>query len=178
MTKITTPRLLLRSVTEGDAEDIFEYSKNPAVGLNAGWKPHETIEDTRELMRLIFIGQPVSFGIVLPENGKMIGTLGLINDPKREFDGARMLGYSLSEDYKGRGYMTEAVAAVIDYSFHQDGIELISAYCYPHNKASQRVIEKNGFSYEGRLAKAELLFNGQLLDNLLYSLTREAYFSR
>lgn len=178
MIKIETPRLLLRSVDEGDAHDIFEYSKNPVIGLNAGWKPHETIDDTLEFIRMVFAGQAVAFGIALPESDMIIGTLGLTGDPKREFNGARMLGYSLAREFWGRGIMTEAVAAVIDYSFHLDGIELISAYCYPHKTASQRVIEKNGFSYEGRLARAELLYNGQLLDHLCFSLSREAYFNR
>ena len=47
---IETERLLLRPVTEQDAEDIYEYSNSKNVGPNAGWKPHESIEETREIM--------------------------------------------------------------------------------------------------------------------------------
>lgn len=176
MTTIKTERLLLRNLSESDAADVFAYSREDNVGINAGWEPHESVEQTLEIMNAIFIGQPYVFGIVLPEENKVIGSVGLVNDPKREYDGAFMLGYALGDEYKGRGYMTEAAQKVIEYGFSHSEVDVISAYCYPYNRASQRVIEKCGMLYEGTLQKAELRFDGMLLDNVCYSLSREEYF--
>lgn len=99
MTKIETERLILRNITENDACDIFEYGKEANVGPNAGWKPHKNIDETKDIMKNVFINQQYVFGIVLKENNKMIGSVGLIKDPKRENPHALMLGYAISEKY-------------------------------------------------------------------------------
>jgi len=83
---------------------------------------------------------------------------------------ARMLGYWLKEECWGQGFMTEAVQSVLNYGFIQMNLHLITANCYPHNQRSQRVLEKNGFIYEGRLHQAELMYNGQIYDHLCYYL--------
>lgn len=176
MTEIKTERLYLRNITESDAQDIYEYSINPNVGPKAGWEPHKSIEDTKEIMKVIFLNQPHVFGIVLPETGKLIGSLGLLSDPKREYDKAMMLGYALGEEYWGKGYMTEAAQAVIKYGFENLGLELISCNCYPFNIGSMRVIEKCGFKFEGILRMAEKIFDGNIYDHRCYSITREEYF--
>ena len=49
-----TERLILRQTVKDDALDIFEYSKNPNIGTNAGWQPHETIQDTIETIEILF----------------------------------------------------------------------------------------------------------------------------
>jgi putative acetyltransferase len=55
-----------------------------------------------------------------------------------------MIGYAIGEDYWGKGFATEAVLAVLRFGFEELGLDLISAYCYPFNKRSQRVFEKCG----------------------------------
>ena len=117
---IETNRLVLRPFTESDAPDVFESCKNPNLGNNAGWKPHETIEETIDVLNAIFIGKEVK--------------------------------------------------SVLNYGFTQMGLHLITANCYPHNQRSQRVLQKNGFIYEGLLHQAELMYNGQIFDHLCYYL--------
>lgn len=170
MNKIETERLILRTITNEDAEAIFEYSKGENVGPNAGWKPHETIEETREIMELIFVEKEDVWGIVSKETGRLFGSVGLIPDPKRENDKARMLGYAIGVEHWGKGYMTETVQAVINYGFHRLQLDLISAYCYPSNERSKRVLEKCGFHYEGRLSLAEKRYDGKTFDNECYAL--------
>lgn len=169
---IETERLILRTIVRNDAEDIFEYSKEANVGPRAGWKPHESIEETIEIMNMIFVEKDGVFGIVLKESGKMIGSIGLIPDPKRENDKARMLGYALSEKHWGKGIMTESANAVIKYGFEAMKLDLISAYCYPHNTASKNVIKKCGFVYEGTLKLCEKLYNDNIYDNACYALLK------
>ena len=172
---IETKRLILRQIIASDAEDIFANSRGPKTGLNAGWKPHETLSETREIMNEVFLGQESVFGIVLKETNRLIGTIGLITDYMRENDSVRMLGYSLGEDFWGHGFMTEAAKALINCGFETMHLDLISATCYPFNIRSRHVLEKLGFRYEGTLAQAERRYDGQVLDKECFSLSKEAY---
>lgn len=167
---LETQRLLLRPIEQDDAQDIFAYASEPDVGPNAGWKPHENLDETLEIIETVFLHQQAVFGIVLKETGTMVGSIGLVGDPKRQNEQARMLGYALSAKQWGRGYMTEAAAAVVRHGFETMGLDLISAYCYPLNERSQRVLDKLGFQYEGRLAQCEQLYTGEVLDNECYRL--------
>lgn len=169
---IETERLILRPVTVKDTDDMFEYSRTANVGPNAGWKPHESRKETLEIMKLIFLNKDGVFGIVLKEPGRLIGSIGLITDPKRKNDHVRMLGYAIGETYWGQGYMTESVQAMVRYGFDTLDLDLISAYCYPHNSRSKRVLSKCGFAYEGTLKLAEKLYNGNICDNECWAFPR------
>lgn len=166
---IETERLLLRPITEDDAELFFEYCRNEHIGLNAGWKPHATIEETIEVIRAFYLDKENAFGIELKETGRLVGSIGLMPDPKRQNDRTHMLGYTIAEEYWGKGYATEAAHALVEFGFNELSLDLISAYCYPFNERSKRVLEKCGFSYEGRLRKAEIRFDGEVIDHECYS---------
>lgn len=73
--KIETERLILREINENDINDMYEYSKEPNVGPNAGWEPHNSIEETKKIAKDIFINKEGVFGIILKENNKMIGSV-------------------------------------------------------------------------------------------------------
>jgi putative acetyltransferase len=168
---IETERLLLRPVTENDAEALFEYCRNVNIGSNAGWKPHESIEETREIIKLVFLDKEHVFGIVLKETGQLFGSIGLIPDPKRQNDKTRMTGYAIAENYWNKGYATEALQAVLRFGFEKLELQLISAYCYPFNEQSKKVLKKCGFQYEGKLHLAEKRYDGIILDNDCYYIT-------
>jgi len=175
---INTKRLILRDINEQDADDIFEYASSPNVGPNAGWKPHESKKETLEVMKAVFLDQDGIWGIVLRENGKMIGSVGLIKDPKRENDRTRMLGYAIGDGHWGKGIMTEAVKAVLRFGFEELKLDLISAYCYPFNERSRNVLKKCGFRCEGTLKLAEKIYNGSVYDNECYALTTHDFAAR
>lgn len=80
---------------------------------------------------------------VLTDDGErvLIGNGGLI----REEPDRIALGYSVLDEYQGRGYATEAVAAILAFGFADPGVERIVAYTYPSFAASRRVLEKSGF---------------------------------
>ena len=80
---IETNRLVLRPFSESDAPDVFESCKNPNLGNNAGWKPLETIEETIDVLNTIFIGKEGVWAIVSKETQQVIGSIGIIPDPKR-----------------------------------------------------------------------------------------------
>ncbi|WP_203558197.1 GNAT family N-acetyltransferase [Bacteroides sp. 214] len=173
MKMIETERLILRPIVANDAEAIFEYSQSKNVGINAGWKPHESIEETREIMKCAFLDQEYVFGIELKETGKLFGTVGIIPDPKRQNNKTRMIGYAIGEEYWGNGFTTEAVRALLRFGFEELKLDLISAYCYPYNEGSKSVLIKCGFTYEGTLRLAEERYDGVVFDNDCYFIMRQ-----
>lgn len=175
MTELHTKRLLLRPITMRDMQDVYDYSSTPNVGPNAGWKPHESLEETKQIMEALFVYQETIWGIVLKKAKKLIGTIGFMEDPKREYKKSRMLGYAIGESYWGHGYMTEAVQKVLEHGFSYLNLALISAYCYPHNHRSQHVLEKCHFQYEGTLTMCEQLYNDEIMDNMCFALTKQQY---
>lgn len=176
--EIQTGRLLLRSFKESDLQDFFECCHNPNLGNNAGWKPHDTLEESEIFLRTIFLSQENLWAIVSNKSKHVIGSVGIIPDNKREKPRARMLGYWLKEEEWGKGIMTEAVEAVLQYGFKQLKLDLITANCYPFNKRSQHILERQGFTYEGTLHQAEHIYTGEVYDHLCYYLTSAIYDSR
>lgn len=67
-----TERLILRNIELTDVDDIFEYAKNPDVGPNAGWKPHQTKAETLDIVMAVFFEKENIFGIVLKKTVQRI----------------------------------------------------------------------------------------------------------
>ncbi|NTV91476.1 MAG: GNAT family N-acetyltransferase [Clostridiales bacterium] len=174
MRKLETDRLILRPWQISDIEDFYEYAKNPNVGPAAGWEPHKDILTTGHILQQ-FLNKDEVWALVYKENGRVIGSLGVHNDDKRKGVRARMVGYALSEEYWGRGIMTEAVKEVIRYMFENAGFDVLSCYHYPFNDRSRRVIEKSGFRYDGTLRHASMVFDGKTYDDVCYSITRSEW---
>lgn len=175
-----TERLRLRPWRMEDLEDFYNYAKNPDVGPWAGWKPHESIEESREILTRWVAGKEDGFEIALElkETGKVIGSIGIMKDGHRpEVPGCKNLGYVLGKDYWGRGLMTEAARAVVDYAFQTMKLQLLSVNHYSINPRSRRVIEKCGFQYEGTLRSATAIYNGELRDLCHYSLRAWEYWA-
>lgn len=168
---LQTSRLLLRPFRHSDLGALFSYARSPLVGPDAGWPPHQS----REASRLVldsFIREDEAWAIQLRQGGALIGSIGLHEDPKRSYAGARMLGYALGEHYWGHGYATEAAIEAIRFAFLVQQLQLVSLYHYAHNSRSQRVAEKCGFVREGVLRRGSRRFDGQVFDEVCYSLTR------
>lgn len=176
MRKLETERLVLDKWTtsENDIRGLYEYACNPDVGPNAGWKPHESLEESKEIIEELFLPHDV-WAIREKETGKVIGSIGLEPDRRREDVNSRELGYSLAKESWGKGYMTEAAKAVIDYAFEDLDLVVLAICTGPDNRRSQRVIEKCGFKFEGIQRKGYHIYDGTDRDNLVYSMLREEW---
>lgn len=147
---IETERLLLRPFEAADLNDFYEYASVEGVGEMAGWKHHESIEKSQEILER-FIKEDKTFAIVLKENNKVIGSLGVekygMEHTLTEFDGyqGREIGYVLSKSYWGKGLMPEAVSAVIRYLFDDLHFDFLLCGYYDFNVQSKKVQEKCGF---------------------------------
>lgn len=170
-----TKRLELRKFRQEDLFDFFTYASQEDVGINAGWKPHEQLSESQAVLKS-FIASDEILAIVEKSSQKVIGSIGLhIDERFRRGIACRELGYVMNHDYWGQGYMSEAVRAVLMIGFINMHLEIITCGHYPENDRSRRVIEKNGFTYEGLIRRHSRLFNGEVKDLCQYSLTREEY---
>lgn len=147
--RIETSRLILRAWTEKDLADLNEYASVEGVGEMAGWNHHKSLEESKNILDM-FIRDKKTFALELKETGKVIGSLGIeyLNpDPAENEKYGREIGYVLSKEFWGRGLMTEAVQAVINYCFYQLNYDFLTCGHFLRNERSRAVIEKCGFIY-------------------------------
>lgn len=151
--RIETARLSLRPPTIEDAEAIFEkYGQDADVTRYLAWRTHENIEDTRAYLtrcgRVWNEGSAFPWVLIRREDSEFIGML------EARIDRFKMdIGYVLAKSEWGKGYMPEAVKALIDWAMDQSGIYRIWAVCDVENRASARVMEKVGMQREGILRR-------------------------
>ncbi|MBO5070350.1 MAG: GNAT family N-acetyltransferase [Roseburia sp.] len=174
MKPLETERLILRPWRMEDAEDLFAYASTPKVGPMAGWKPHENLEETKQILKM-FLEDDDTWALELKENHKVIGSLGLHRSNKADLSYDLELGYVLSEEYWGRGLMPEAGKRAIQYAFEEFGIDTLLVAHFDFNEQSKRVIEKLGFRYVTHLAESWERYDGVKLDEEVYRMTREEH---
>jgi [ribosomal protein S5]-alanine N-acetyltransferase len=116
-----------------------------------------------------------SFGVFNTDR-ELIGKVSLSNVARGAWQNAT-LGYFIDKDHNGRGHGTEAVALACEFGFTAANLHRIQAAVMPHNRASSRLLVKNGFRFEG-LAVRYLRINGRWEDHHVYSLTFEAWEGR
>jgi RimJ/RimL family protein N-acetyltransferase len=150
---IKTKRLILRKPRMEDATAIFEgYAQDPEVTRYLTWKPHQNIRDTEQFLlacrRLWREEKDFAYAITIKEDDRAIGMFAL-HQLKLKIE----VGYALARPYWGKGCMTEALCAVIDWAFTQPEIFRVQAFCDVDNIGSARVMEKAGMQREGVLRR-------------------------
>lgn len=147
---LETKRLIIRKWKESDAEDLYKYAKDPAVGPIAGWPPHKSIDESREIIKNV-LSRKHSFAICLKRNDNAIGSIELKLKDNSELvtrDDECELGYWLGKPFWGQGIMTEAAQEIIRYGFEDIGMAKIWCGYYNDNLKSKRVQDKCGFKYQ------------------------------
>ena len=148
---LETDRLILRTWELKDLDDFFEYASVEGVGEKAGWEHHKSKDKSLEILKM-FIEEKKVFAIVLKENRKVIGSIGieeLSEELDKDLDNllGRELGYVLNKDYWNKGIMKEAVSKVVDYCFNTLKLNFLMASYFNHNIASKRVLENLNFKF-------------------------------
>ena len=111
-----------------------------------------------------------------PRGEVLVGGLTISNVRRRAAQFAT-LGYWMGAEFAGRGLMSEAVGVLLPYFFDTLALHRLQAAFLPHNQASRRVLEKNGFREEG-YAEHYLQIDGKWADHVLFALTREHWDAR
>lgn len=148
--QMKTERLILRPWTEDDAPALYKYAQDPAIGPIAGWPPHTSVENSREIIRDI-LSAPETYAVILKETNEPIGSVGIMfGDGVHSADmeeGDAEIGYWLGVPYWGQGLIPEAVNRLLSRCFEELGIKRVWCGHYDGNTKSRRVMEKCGFKY-------------------------------
>lgn len=127
--KLYTNRLILRPWLESDAEDLFTYAKDPQIGPIAGWPPHTSVDNSREIIKNV-LSADETYAVCLKSNDRAIGSIGLmigeasnLNIPNNEGE----IGYWIGVPFWGQGLIPEASKELIRYAFEE--LELDKLWC-------------------------------------------------
>ncbi len=74
---IETERMILRPWRETDAEALYKYASDTDIGPIAGWPPHRSVDESREIIRTVFTA-PETYAVVLKDTGEAVGCCGII----------------------------------------------------------------------------------------------------
>ena len=149
---IETERLILRRLTEGDAEAMYKnWASDPEVTRFLTWPAHTSADVTKYVIStwlpLYEKKYYYHWAITLKENGdEPVGTIhGLVNDDLEQIQ----IGYCLGRAWWHRGIMSEAAQAAVDYFFDKVGANSVCSYHDPKNPRSGMVMKRCGMTYEG-----------------------------
>lgn len=149
--ELQTERLILRSWQENDAEALYKYAQNPNVGPIAGWPPHTSVENSREIIKSV-LSTPETYAVILKTTGEAVGSVGLMTagsaiHSAKIADTECEIGFWIGEPFWGQGLIPEAVNELLRYAF--DDLKQTAVWCsyFDGNEKSKRVQEKCGFTY-------------------------------
>ncbi len=177
---LETKRLILRPWNVEDAQSLYEYAKDPEVGPIAGWPPHKSVEESKEVIKNVFNDEQ-SYAICLKEDNRAIGAIGLklygdtdMTDKEDECE----LGYWIGKPFWGNGYMPEAAKEIIRYGFEELDMSVIWCGYYDGNNKSKRVQEKCGFTYYRTTEDVEVLLLNEVRVGHTNILTKEQWMEQ
>jgi len=153
---IETARLRLRRPLSSDARQIFtRYASDPDVTRYMSFRCHRSLADTTMFIDFSNIEWAANgcgpYVVVLRDSDILLGGTGLtLQEDEAE------TGYLFARDAWGLGYASESLAAIVEMA-RSIGVRALHAHCHPDHRASIRVLEKCGFTFEHR-AKAAHVF--------------------
>jgi RimJ/RimL family protein N-acetyltransferase len=170
--RLLTPRLTLLPTTaemlRAEMEDRPRLVGLLGAVVPENWPPEILKEALPDLLRKLEDGEGMLswYWLLHSEPGlpTVVGSGGLLGDP-RLLD-ATEIGYSVLPQYQNAGFATEAVAAIVRWSFQSKCLTRILAHTFPDLRGSIRVLEKNGFEFSGE---------GEEPGTIRYVLLRERY---
>lgn len=174
---LETKRIILRPWRDNDASGLYEYAKDPRVGPIAGWPPHTSVENSREIIRDVLSAEE-TYAVCLKDDGRAAGSVGLLfgeNGNVRLADDEAELGYWIGVPLWGRGLIPEAAAELLRHGFEDLKLKKIWCTYFEGNIKSQRVSEKLGFVYERTLNDVYVELTGETRSEHVSVLTAEAW---
>lgn len=162
-------RLVLRKFRKDDVADILEYGSDPETLVHLDWEGVKTEAEAMQGMVDYYWANPGIYAIELKESGKCIGCIDLRLELAHE---KSSFGYVLNRAYWNRGYMSEALNAMLTLCFETLELNRVESCFYVGNEGSGRVMEKCGMKLEG-VSKQERKIKGVFRDVVRYGMTKE-----
>lgn len=147
--ELKTERLILRPWLTKDAKDLYEYAKDPAIGPIAGWEPHTSVENSKEIIQNV-LAVDETYAVCLKSDNKAIGSIGLMIGHASNLDlpdTEGEIGYWIGVPFWGQGLIPEAVKELLRHGFVDLNLKKIWCGYFDGNLKSKRVQEKCGFIY-------------------------------
>lgn len=173
---LETERLILRPWVENDAEELYKYASDLEVGPPAGWPPHSSVENSREIIRNVLSRQE-TYAVCLKE-GKPIGSIGLHlkgHTDMTDRDDECELGYWIGKPFWGQGLIPEASRELLRYAFEKLGMRAVWCGYYDGNEKSRKVQTKLGFVYQHKTEGLEVSLMNEIRTGHCNLMTRERW---
>jgi len=172
---LSTERLLLREITESDADDLFRLQGNAEVMKHIAL-PLKVVEESvlkiKFYQDLLAKQEVINWAITIKPNNTLIGVILLkAIDCKNH---RSEVGYMVHPDFWRKGIAQEALECILDFAFNTLNFHSLEAIIDPYNTASEKILEKNGFVKEAHF-KENYFLDGQFLDSGVYSLLKSNY---
>lgn len=165
------PSCVVRDWMRGDEPSLVRHANNRSIWINLrdSFPFPYTMSDARRWVDIASTrlrGQ--AFAICV--GGFAVGAVSLFprDDVNRR---SAEIGYWLGEQFWGKGIATEVVTAITGYGFSVMGLNRIFAEVFEWNRASMRVLEKAGYTIEGRMRR-HAVKDGRVIDQILYAIVR------
>ncbi len=174
---LTTERLNLRKFCYGDLNFVYRhFSDGEVCRYLFDNEPVKTLEEAEEIVLWAndISGSPDHHRWILEVKGYGLpmGTCGFHRWDKR--NKIAEIGYDLASGYRKKGYMTEALKAMLGYGFEKMVLNRIEAFVYVGNEDSLSLLEKLGFAKEG-IIRDKHLFRGEFYDHYCLSLLKRDF---
>lgn len=171
--------IALRSFKSSDLLDLYEFSKIPEIGFNAGWRPHVNIDMSQRVLNVKILNNN-SFAIVQIKENKVIGSLEFYKSHIRPTINALEVGFVINKDYWGQGYAKRALKLALDYAFLKKNYldfnpTIIEACHIVDNIRCEHTLKSLGFVYEGTIREYKKLYDNRIVDVKLYSILKNDY---
>ncbi|WP_220095177.1 GNAT family N-acetyltransferase [Bacillus sp. 03113] len=168
---IETDRLILRRFTLKDADDMLKnWINDKEIQSNYGEPIYESMDSVIELLKCWITSycndEYYRWAIVLKEKNENIGQIAFchINLHHHFAD----IEYCISRSYQKKGYASEALSAVVDFTFKKTGLNRLQAFHRGRNKASGKVLQKSMMKYEGVLRQSFFYKDKNEYDDKIY----------
>jgi len=175
---LETERLVLRQIVPADAEDLYRIFTDDESMRYWSCRPFSSIKQADKLIESMahsFLeGSGMHWAITLRNEDRLIGKCGY--NEWRKLHRRGDISYIVDRSQWGKGLVSEALRAVLQYGFDQMDLHSVEAGVTPGNDASTRMLEKLGFHLEGHL-KESFLVEDVFVDSLIYSLLRKEWES-
>jgi RimJ/RimL family protein N-acetyltransferase len=175
---IDTERLRLRCWTPADASALIEAITESLEHLRP-WMPWahtepQSLDEKAELLRRFRSEFDADlnwiYGIFDRESQGVLGGTGL---HPRVGPGGLEIGYWVRASCVGRGYASEAAAALTRVAFRVQGVDRVEIHCHPANAASTAVPRRLGYRHEATLRRRTVGVQGRLEDSMVWTMLRE-----
>ena len=181
---LETNRLLLRDYIESDLAEMHRLWSDKETMYYLDDILTNTIDESAKYLKTGMDNADGHYFCICEKDvGQFIGSIGYtITDTTPLGKIVHMgymiivhMGYMMLPEYHGRGYMTEAAKAAIEFAFTQDNCIRITTGCIKAHEASRKVMEKAGFRKEGERLKAQY-HDGEMKDRLEYAINKDEFF--